>query len=245
MVKALMFKLSNLLGNKKNKRGLLSLLIIICLIFMAFKPQEFVDLWLTPDQQGQLLFNHGKYELASKTFINTRWQAFSAYGSEDFNTAASLYSQFNDAEDLLAQANAFAHQRDYVKARNLYRSINKRFPKFVDAQTNLVIVQAIIDENNLLSESQKSEQGESSKELGDEPQSSEGAERKDSQSSELEQLSSEQLLLDDNLNKMWLRQVQKDPANFLSQKFHMQVDENIEKFKETKDKSLAEDNSNE
>ena len=224
MVKKLIFKLTIFLANKKHQRWLLSLLIITSLIFVALKPQQFVDLWLTRDQQGQLLFNHGEYEWATKTFNNTRWQAFSAYGSEDFSSAASLYSQFDDANALLAQANALAHQRNYVKARNLYRTINNSFPQFRAAQTNLVIVQAIIDENNLLSASQKSEQGESDIELGDEPQSSEGAEREDGKAIEIEQLSSEQLLLDDNLNKMWLRQVQKDPANFLSQKFYMQLE---------------------
>lgn len=224
MVSALIFKIKSTLANKSNKRWLLSLLIITGLIFVALKPQQFADLWLTRDQQGQLLFNRGQYELASKTFTNTRWQAFSAYGNEDYSTAASLYSQFDDVKDLLARANALAHERNYVKARSLYQYIIQMFPEFKAAQTNLAIVQAIIEENELLSQSQQAESGESSKKLGDEPQSSEGAEQRSEELVEIEQLSSDQLLLDDNLNKMWLRQVQKNPSHFLSQKFYMQLD---------------------
>jgi len=220
------------------------LFILVC--FAVLKPQSFVDLWLTKDQQGQILFNQGKYSQASKTFINTRWQAFSAYGAEEYKTAATLYSQFNHKEDLLAQANALAHGREYLKARNLYQDIINMFPNYLAAQTNLSIVQAIIDEINLLSASQKAEQGESSKELGDEPQTADGAKREDGPPQEIEQLTSEQLLLDDKLNDMWLRQVQKNPARFLSHKFYLQLNnDNTVSTTENSEQSIVEDDANE
>ena len=208
---------------RSKKRLILTAMVIGLLLFAVLKPQAFMDLWLTKDQQGQLLFNQGKYLQASKTYTDNRWQAFSAYGAQEYKTAATLYSQFNDKESLLAQANAIAHSREYIEARNFYQQILAKYPNFQAAQTNLAIVQAIIDEVNLMSESQRAEQGESSKELGDEPQTGDGAERKDAQVQEVEQLTSEQLLLDDNLNEMWLRQVQKNPERFLSQKFYMQL----------------------
>ncbi|RHW76982.1 hypothetical protein [Colwellia sp. RSH04] len=207
----------------KHKILLLSIVSACLLCFALLKPQVFINLWLTKDQLGQWLFYQGKYSEASKTFIDARWQAFSAYGAQEFKTSATLYSQFSHKEDLLAQANALAHGREYIKARNLYQYTVQKFPNYLAAQTNLVRVQAIIDEINLLSASQKAEQGESSKELGDEPQTADGAERKDGPQQELEQLTSEQLLLDDNLNDMWLRQVQKNPERFLSHKFYLQL----------------------
>lgn len=228
-----LIKLYNNLVNKKH--GLISLTFISFFAFAMIKPHAFIDLWLTKDQQGQLLFNQGKYDKASKVFINTQWQAYSAYGAQDFKTSATLYSQFTDKKNLLAQANALAHRRDYIKARNLYRYIINTFPNDLAAQTNLTIVQAIIDEINLVSANQQAEQGESSKELGDEPQTADGAKREDGAPKELEQLTSEQLLLDDNLNSMWLRQVQKNPARFLSQKFYLQLSTN-EKDKDRTDK---------
>jgi len=190
--------------------------------FIILKPSDFFDLWLTKDQQGQLLFNAGHYEQASKTFNNVHWLAFSAYGNQDYETAATFYSQFNNKESLLAQANALAHGRHYLKARNLYQDILDQYPNYSATEENRDLIQAIIDEVNLLSESQKAEQGESIKELGDEPQTGDGAEKQEARSQEVEQLNAEQLLLDPNLNEMWLRQVQKDPDRFLSQKFHFQ-----------------------
>lgn len=207
---------------KRHKKMFWLVSTIVLLILISLQPRAFVDLWLTKDQQGQLLFTHGHFQQASKTFTNSHWQAFSAYGNEDYQSAATLYGQFNDKESLLAQANALAHGREYIKARNMYKELIVKYPNYQAPQSNILIVQAIIDEVNLLSESQRSEQGEAIKELGDEPQTGDGAKRKEARTQKLEQLSSEQLLLDENLNSMWLRQVQKDPASFLSQKFYFQ-----------------------
>jgi|GEM_PF-1686627 len=209
--------------NKRFSTLLISCLFVISCLFAYFKPQQFVDLWLTRDQQGQVLFYFGHYQQASNTYKDTHWQAYSSYGAEQYKNAATLYGQFTDIDSQLAKANALAHAREYINARNLYQQILAVAPQNSAATTNIAIVQGIIDEVNRLSASQRSEDGEAIKELGDEPQTGDGAERQEApQEQEIEQLSAEQLLLDPNLNEMWLRQVQKNPANFLSQKFYMQ-----------------------
>jgi len=196
--------------------------ICFTVAFVYFKPQQFIDLWLTRDQQGTVLFQFNKYDQAATRFTNTRWQAYSLYGAEKFDQSATLYSQFNTKEDLLARANALAHNRRYIKARDMYKNINQSYPMYQAAIHNQQIVQKIIDDNNRLSDSQKAEEGKLSKELGDEAQSSDGAEKLEARVQEIEQMSAEQLLLDPALNEMWLRQVQKNPAIFLSRKFMMQ-----------------------
>lgn len=216
---SLYYKVNNFI---KVKKKTLLLCISLCItVFILVKPQSFVNLWLTPDQQGQLLFNLGKYSKAAEAFKNTKWQAYSQYGAENFKQAATLYSQFDDIDSTLSQANAYAQDRRYVKAKGVYADILTRDPDNTTAKNNLAIVQAIIDEVNRYSESQQAESGDSPKELGDAPQTGDGADEKLVEQ-KVEQLSSEQLLLDPALNEMWLRQVQKNPARFLSQKFYMQ-----------------------
>lgn len=208
---------------RRNKRIIITTFVLIAALFAYLKPQQFTDLWLTRDQQGQLLFKLGHYQQASNTFKSTQWQAYSSYGAEQYKNAATLYSQFSDVENQIAKANALAHAREYLSARNLYQQILMIDPQNLAANTNIKIVQDIIDEVNRLSASQAQEDGESIKELGDEPQTGDGAEREVApKEQEVEQLSAEQLLLDPSLNAMWLRQVQKNPAHFLSQKFYMQ-----------------------
>ncbi len=209
-------------GLKQHKRTIYIVAAIALSAFIYLKPQPFTDLWLTKDQQGKILFQLSRFDDAAAAFTSTRWQAFSLYGAERFDQSATLYSQFTTLQDVLARANALAHNRRYVKSRDMYQSILDKDPKDSAAKNNLTIVQAIIDDVNRLSESQKPEEGASSKELGDEPQTGDGAEKQEARKQVVEQLSAEQLLLDPAINDMWLRQVQKDPARFLSQKFNMQ-----------------------
>jgi len=229
-----------------NKSVLISIIVIASCLFAYVKPQQFADFWLTRDQQGQILFNLGHYQRASNTFKSTQWQAYSSYGAEQYKNAVTLYGQFTDIDSQIAKANALAHGREYINARNLYQQILAISPQNLAASTNIKIVQAIIDEVNLLSASQQAEDGEAIKELGDEPQTGDGAEREvAAKEQEIEQLSAEQLLLDPSLNEMWLRQVQKNPAYFLSQKFYMQQEiVNQEKNKKiTTDKDNNKDES--
>jgi tetratricopeptide (TPR) repeat protein len=206
-----------------NRKRLIIVIVTVSLALIIYKPQKFIDLWLTSDQQGQILFNLDDFDGAATKFSNTRWQAYSFYGAEKFEQSVLLYSQFDSAEDTLARANALAQQRRYIRARNLYQEISEQYPDFVAAKTNLKIVQEIIDAVNLMSESQKAEDGDAPKELGDEPQTGDGADKQEMRKQEVENYSAEQLLLDPELNAMWLRQVQKNPARFLAQKFNMQL----------------------
>lgn len=207
----------------RNKLKLIVIAVMAAFIFALIKPKSFANLWLTADQQGQLLFELGYYPLASTTFNNVKWQAYSAYGAELFEQSALYYGQFDDIDSVMAKANALAHAKHYLKARDIYQSLIEHQPDYQPAITNLKIVQDIIDSINLMSASQQPESGDGQKELGDdEPRRAEGADKMVWKTLEVEQLTSEQLLLDPSLNEMWMRQVQKDPGHFLSQKFYMQ-----------------------
>ncbi|MEZ9236699.1 hypothetical protein [Shewanella sp. 10N.286.52.A9] len=198
-------------------------IIIIGALFAILKPQSFADLWLTRDQQGMLLFNMGYYQQASNHFSLVRWQAFSLYGAEEFDQSAILYDQFEDEIDQIARANALAHARRYVAAKNTYQQVLQTAPNNEQAKHNLALVQGIIDEVNRIAESQQGEAGDSPQELGDDPQTGDGAKKKEMVLKVAEHYDASQLLLDPKLNEMWLRQVQKDPARFLANKFQMQT----------------------
>lgn len=210
-------------------------LLVLIALFSYVKTQTMMDLWLTRDQHAQVLFKLGYYRHAATTFTSPQWQAYSYYAAEDFDSAANVYSQFASVEARFFRANAMAHGRHYAKAREIYQSILIEDPNHNGAQENLKIIQAIINEINLTSQYQAAEQGESSKALGDEPQTADGAERKDLVPQEITQLTAEQILQDPQLNEIWLRQVQKNPARFLSYKFQLQAEQRAPSDKQGKD----------
>lgn len=199
-------------------------LVLAALAWIVAAPKAFVNLWLTPDQQARLWFQLGDYERASRTFEDPSWRGFSLYAGQDFATAERYFSQYQDAESLLARANALAHQRDYAAAKQAYEELASRYPDHPAPAVNLPVVEALIEADKRVSDSNESETGDRNSKPGDGSESSEGDEQQRTQ--ELEQYSADQLLQDPGLTEMWLRQIQRDPSEFLVTKFYLQLEQN-------------------
>lgn len=212
--------LTNLRRGMRPQRTLI-VVLALGVAWTAANPQGFLNLWLTPDQQGRLWFDYGDYQRAVRSFENPRWKGMSLYASQDFMAAAQYFSQYQDPESLLARANALAQAREYLDARDAYEELAQRYPEHPAPPVNIPIIQELIDANRELSESQVSESGDMSSDNDDGPRSSEGDERLTT--IEREQLTAEQLLQDPGLTAMWLRQVQRNPSEFLSTKFDLQL----------------------
>jgi len=195
---------------------------------------KFLRLWLTPDQLGQFYMLNGHYARAAKSYDAIAWRGVAYYRAEDFKAAAEMFSRIDSIEGHFNLANAWAHSRNYIKAVKSYNQVLKLDAEHKDdeisiyrsALKNRDRMQKIIDEINLLSASQKAENTDSTRDLpDDQPQTADGAEREDFIEKKLEQLSAEDILLDDSINELWMRQVQKDPSQFLRIKFHMQLEQ--------------------
>jgi len=198
-------------------------MILAVLLWIVADPQAFVNLWLTPDQQGRLWFQLGDYERASRTFENPRWRGFSLYAGQDFGTAEAYFSQYQDADSLLARANALAHQRFYADAKRGYEELASSYPDHPAPAVNLPIIEALIEADKQTSESKVSEKGNRNAKPGKGSDSSEGKEGQDAM--ELDQYSADQLLQDPGLTEMWLQQIQRDPSEFLVTKFYLQLEQ--------------------
>ena len=202
---------------------------VVLLIGIGSVPQpahadwRFADLWASRDQQAMYLLRQGEYLEAAQRFRDPYWKATAFYLNEDFDIAAEIFASIDGDDAAFARANALAHSRHYVLARNAYATILQDNPRHEGAENNLAIVQAIIDEVNRMSESQKGEPGDASRELGDEPQTGDGAQRDELLEVESTQLSAEDILNDPALNELWMKAIQQDPKRFLAVKFQMQL----------------------
>jgi len=187
-------------------------------------PRHFMDLWLTPNQQGRYYLERGDYNKAAARFEDIAWRGIAYYRGENFKAATEMFSRIETADGYFNLANAWAHSRNYVYAVRTYNQVLELEPDHAAALKNRDKIQKIIDEINLLSASQQAEASDSSKELGEaDPQTADGVERQDFVERKVEQLSAEDILLDEQMNDLWMRQVQKNPARFLSVKFQMQL----------------------
>lgn len=207
-------------------RRLWLVLVLLILTWIVANPKAFVNLWLTPDQQGWVWFKLGDYERAAHTFEDPRWKGFSLYGGQDFATAERYFSQYQDAESLLARANALAHQRDYAAAKQAYEEMASRYPDHPASAVNLKVIATLIKADKKMAKSKGDEKGSRSSKPGQGSESSEGDEQQQTQ--KLEQYSADQLLQDPGLTEMWLRQIQRDPSEFLVTKFYLQLEQDEE-----------------
>ena len=198
-------------------------LLLAALVWAVAAPKAFLNLWLTPDQQGNLWFELGDYERASRTFEDPRWKGFSFYAAEDFATAERYFSQYQDADSLLARANAIAHQMDYRSAKRAYEELASRYPDHPAPAVNIPVMDKIIEAIKKNPNDDKSESGKRSGKPGEGSEPTEGNESQEA--IELEQYSAEQLLQDPALTEMWLRQIQRDPSEFLTTKFYLQLEQ--------------------
>ncbi|RLQ21822.1 VWA domain-containing protein [Seongchinamella sediminis] len=188
--------------------------------------QWFAGLWLTPDQQGRLLLQAGRYRAAARQFQDPLWKGIAHYYNEDFMQAAEYFSRSDSNDALFNEANARAHARDFLRAVNRYDQLLQRDPDYPGARENRDKVQALIDEINRMSESQTPEAGIGSEEKemgGDDAIPAEGAEELSFDQVELKHYSAEEILQSQATRDMWLRGVQQDPSNFLATKFSMQL----------------------
>ncbi len=190
------------------------------------------DLWLTPDQQGQWYFNRGQYLKAAHSYNDPMSKGVAFFYAQEYKLAQTAFMQVDSFEARFNVANALVGQREYVAARNMLQSLADEYPDNEDVRTNLAIVSEYIEFINQYSDSQaRSMEGasEQSTELGDKPQTADGAEERVTDDSKIsESYSADQILQDQEIADKWLKRVEADPKNFLRAKFQIQLNEQSE-----------------
>ncbi|MFV0448388.1 MAG: VWA domain-containing protein [Vibrio sp.] len=196
--------------------------------------QWWMDLWLTPDQQAQRLFNRGDYQQAAAHYQKPLNKGIAYYYAGEFKLANTAFMQDNTPLGFYYAASALARQREYVAARALLRQLNE-LPDLDKALQgniayNLKVITALIDEINTMSKSQANSMDmdqEVSIELpDDQPQTSDGADENTTEElMKKQQLSAEQILGDPKLAEVWLKRVEADPSRFLQSKFQIQYNQ--------------------
>ncbi|MFB2802621.1 VWA domain-containing protein [Shewanella seohaensis] len=192
--------------------------------------QWWLDLWLTPDQQGALWFNRGEFAKAAAAYHSVLNKGIAYYYGGEYKLAHSAFMQVQTDLGAYYAASALARQREYIAARKLLRTLAKKqdiAPELkADIEHNLKVIQGLIDEINQASASQANSMGdqETSIELpDDQPQTAEGADEQTSQDKmQSQNLTAEQILGDPKLAEVWLKRVEANPEQFLRAKFQLQ-----------------------
>ena len=173
---------------------------------------RFIDLWLSPDQQGRRLFEADRFFEAAARFEDPLWRATAAYRAGDYDGAILAWALVETPEADYGMGNAYALSGDYTSAVASYDRALAARPAWVEARENRDFVASLIppppEESddlpepapppNLEADDVEFDNDEERGERGEVPQ---------------------ELLSDEELAEIWLRRLQTSPENFLRRRF--------------------------
>ena len=120
-----------------------SVLGLAILLFVTWRG-AFVDLWLTPDQQGRLAFENKQYAKAAALYEGTMWKGFALYSAGKYAEAVQVYRRVPSAAAAFAQGMAHVKIREYRPAIIAFETALARDPEHAAAARNLKIARAIL-----------------------------------------------------------------------------------------------------
>lgn len=176
------------------------------------------DLWRTPDQQAQRLFDAGDYAAAAARFSDPMRIGAAWYRAGEFERAAAAFGLLTTAEGHFNRANALLLQGDYDGAIAAYDQALVQRPHW----------QPVIDNRNLamarraLLAPPEDDAGGTSGKLGaDEVVWDDTGRTRNAKGEEVIESGGE--LTDAQLRELWLRRVDTKPADFLRARFARQL----------------------
>ncbi|ELP5727324.1 VWA domain-containing protein, partial [Vibrio vulnificus] len=115
--------------------------LTLALVPTLITPKVEASPFLTPDQQGKVLFEQQDYAAAAKTFEDANWKGAAAYHAGEYELAAQQFAQSQNAESLYNLGNALAQNGHYDDALEAYQKSLEINPNLKQAQTNRQIVE--------------------------------------------------------------------------------------------------------
>ncbi|MEI9935739.1 MAG: VWA domain-containing protein [Pseudomonadota bacterium] len=102
------------------------------------------DIWLSPDQQGHLLFEQGRYQEAATRFQDPMWRGLSLYAQGKFADAAGSFAAIDTKEGLYNLGNAYAQGGKLGSALAAYQRALAKAPTFREARHNADLMRELI-----------------------------------------------------------------------------------------------------
>jgi Ca-activated chloride channel homolog len=174
------------------------------------------SLWLTPDQQGQRYFSRGEFVAAAERFRDPVWIGAAWYRAGEFARAAAAFARRDTPQALFNQGNARVMLGEYAAAIDCYDRALQRRPGWT-----------LAIENRALAEARAKLVERTGGEMGDQKIGADDIvfDANAEDAAQATELAGTEALSDREIQALWLRRVQTDPADFLRAKFAYQAAE--------------------
>lgn len=195
--------------------ALFAILVVALLATASTVDWRFTDLWLTPAQQGQRLFEVGEYSAAADRFVDPLRRGVALYRAAEFEAAAAALGRASSAEATFNHGNALVMRGNYEDGIAAYDIALALRPEWESASVNREIAR-------VRAERVKKEGGNQTG-LADEVGADEITFEKGMKGGQekTEEGASNELSYAE-MRAIWLRRVRTKPGDFLRAKFAYQ-----------------------
>jgi Ca-activated chloride channel homolog len=174
---------------------------------------SWMDLWLTPDQQGRYYYEHGDYQKAAQRFEDPMWKGLALARIGDYESALNAFALDDSAEAWYNQANALAQMRKYPEAIHAYDQALARRHPWPEAAENRTLVESLIPKKKKKEDQQEAES----------PNLPPDQVKFDNEGKKGKKVQVPAAKLDPaKLAEIWMRNIQTNPADFLRRRFAIQ-----------------------
>ena len=177
---------------------------------------SWIDLWLTPDQQGRYYFQKAAYERAAERFEDPMWKGLALARAGKYEDALNEFALSDSAEGWYNQGDALAHLGKYPEAVQAFSEALARRNGWPEAQENLDMVKSLIPPPAKKQE----EREEPAEDTPDKVQFDEKGKQGKKAKMQMAEMDPKKLA------EIWMRNIQTTPADFLRRRFEMQAAEN-------------------
>ena len=181
-------------------------------------PADFAGWWLTPDQQGQSMFEQERFLEAAERFDDPARRGVAYYRGGDFERAAGTFGRLRTPAAAFNRGNALVMLGRYDEAIDSYELALELRPGWDEARDNLAI--AVARKARLAPP--EDDAGGTGGMLEADEIVFDTSGRTDRSGTEVVS-EGENTLSDDEMRAAWLRRVQSDPADILSARFAWQL----------------------
>lgn len=170
---------------------------------------SFEDMWLTPDQQGQIAFRNGDFSKAAGLFRDPMWRGVAEYRAGKYQDAINAFAIIDSPESWYNQGNALMHLKKYEKAVAAYQKALQAKPASEDIQANLATAKRLL-------QAQQKEEEDQAEDPDVKPDSVQ-FDDKGKQGKDVEIAMSEQT------SQMWIKNIAVSPAAMLARRFSIEA----------------------
>lgn len=178
-----------------------------------------LDWWLTPNQQGQRLYDQGDYAEAAKRFTTPERIGAALFAAKDFEGAAAVYGRQAGPEGPYNRGISLVFLGRYEEAIAAFEAALAQRPNWREAEENLAIAQARL----AALAPPEDDAGGTGGMLGADEIVMDNSGRAANSDQEQVIQAGDAVQDEASLRALWLRRVDTRPSDFLAAKFNAQL----------------------